>query len=228
MRKLIATILAAVMLLCCSMAAAENEVPEFSSALNVREIRTTEEAQAYAKEIWQLDYLDVDVSEIPETDWLVVDGGWDEGFWTVILERREGDLELSFETDGSLTYLSNLEGDWVDKTEDDFLIFDVEKDEEEDVNFRNMLDLRLEQPFLAAVNPATFRAYKEFYPTGISHEFLTHFNGTWQDGENAWNLNYSEAYNGHEYRMKIVVQIAPVIRIVCFDAFCSVYEGGNG
>ena len=227
MNRIIAMILTMVMLLCCG-AAAEGEVPEFSSALNVREIRTTEDAQAYAKEIGQLDYLGTDVSEIPETDWLVVEGGWDEGFWSVILERSEGDLEISFETDGSLTYLSNLEGGWFGRTEDDFLENGDPEDGEQEVEFRNRLDLNLEQPFLAAVNPETFRAYKEFYPTGISHEFLTHYNGTWKDGENAWNLNYSEVYNGDEYRMKIIVQVEPVIRIVYFDAFCSVYEGGNG
>ncbi len=229
--RLTAMILALVMLLCCGTAAAEGQVPVHSSTLDIREIRTSEEAQAYAKEIWQMDYLGVNVSEIPAEHWLVVDGGWDEGFWSVILERTEGDLEVTFDTAGCVIYLSNVEGSWIGLTEDEFFNPESEgedEDEDADVEFRNQLDLNLEHPFLVTVNPSLFDAYMELYPTGVNHDFLTHYNGTWKDGEDAWNLNYTESYNGDEYRMKFIVQISPVIRIVYFDTQCSVFEGGNG
>ena len=66
MRRLAAALLALAMFLGAGAALAE--VPERGSVLNVREISAKEDALAYAKEIWQLDFLGADISGIAVRD----------------------------------------------------------------------------------------------------------------------------------------------------------------
>ena len=64
MRKMIVWILALAMLAGARTAAAESrqppDIPDFRDTRTVRPVRTEEEAIAYAKEIWALDYLGMD------------------------------------------------------------------------------------------------------------------------------------------------------------------------
>ena len=225
MKRLAAALLALAMFLGAGAALAE--VPERGSVLNVREISAKEDALAYAKEIWQLDFLGADISGIPEDAW-TVDGGVDEGFWTVTAETGDdSEMQCMFAPDGAVKYVSNLPGSVALAVEEDFSSIE-EEDEDAAVAVRDEIDAKFLYPFLKTVNPGLYDVYLETYPEAPLHDVLTHYNGTLVTEDGSFNLSYSETWEFDEYRMKYIMQTSPEYRIVYFDAECSVFEGGNG
>lgn len=242
MKKIVAWMLGLMMLLGIGAAAAEGalpEIPVFQGKLNVRPITTEEEAIAYAKEIWALDYLGMDFeisyykAERPEQDcWVVYakDGPDDEDYCY-------GDV--AFDTDGNVITVENASSgvyEVMNETMEEDLAanedIDPSVDEDTWVEWRDMIDGRLEYPFLEAVCPRVYEEYVALYPKEeINNDTLTHYNGTYVDSvnnENRFNLNYSESYQDGMWRIRIVVQISPVIRIVDFEVYTDAEEGGNG
>lgn len=228
MKKFCALILGLAVILCLGSAAAEGapvEVPHFSSVLQVREIGSADEALAYAKEFWQMDYMGVDVSAIPAEAWSVTDN---ESYWSVIADLPEGSLDLYIEFDGSISYAANWAGEWFNAGESDYTcepIDEPEEKEEADVRLRQDVDALCEFPFLAAVNPPACKAYVADH---TDQDGLTHYMGTFHGEKGDYNLDYSEFYDNKTYSIRFVVQVAPTIRILYFDPYCTSEEGGNG
>ena len=240
MKKMVAWILALAMLLCFGAAAAEGEVPDYTSELNLREIASEDDAIAFAKEFWAMDYVREDLTGAEFTVKPLDD---DSEYWCVTAVLPGGKaLDLAFEGDGSVVCLDNSASGWAEAEEED-----VSGEEEEDepdeegaydegaepdefVLFRENLDRKLEFPFVREVNPRLYETYVEEYPIDEgNNEFLTHYYGTLAAGDSEFDVNYSEAFmDGDSVRMKIVVQTKPVIRIVYFDSSRDAEEGGNG
>ncbi len=242
MKKIVAMVLGLVMLLGIGAAAGESalpEIPVFEGTLEVRPVAGEEEAIAYAKEILALDYIGVDASN---AEYTVSEFWLGENCYQVDVNLGEsGNIMVAFDPEGNLVYLENAgcgfyyifeAAQYEEYAEPDN---SIEVDETEIVAWRELLDRRVEYPFLAEVNPQVYEEYTMEYPISEgNNEFLTHYDGTYADtdnifGENAvFDLKYSEVYNGGLYRIKIAVQTAPVIRIVFFNVFCEPEEGGNG
>ena len=208
MKKFCALILGLAVILCLGSAAAEGapvEVPHFSSVLQVREIGSADEALAYAKEFWQMDYMGVDVSAIPAEAWSVTDT---ESYWSVIADLPEGNLDLYIEFDGSISYAANWAGEWFNAGDSDYTCEPIDEPEE-----KEEADVRLRQD-VDALCP--------------DQDGLTHYMGTFHGEKGDYNLDYSEFYDNKTYSIRFVVQVAPTIRILYFDPYCTSEEGGNG
>ena len=246
MKKLVAWILGLVMLLSLGAAAGEAlpEIPSFESTLNVRPVETAEEAVEYAKEFWALDFVGMDATNASfevmawqDDCWLV--SGYIEGF---------GSMDVAFDRDGNVIFMENIGSGWTDaegyffgsdEAEDEYDEGDEadgepapeEPDPLEDaaVAWREMLDRKVEYPFLSEVNPAVYDEYTALYPLEEeNNEYLTHYYDTITAGDATYDLNYSEYYRNEDFRIKFAVQTRPVLRIVFFDVYCDAEEGGNG
>ena len=242
MKKLVCWMLAAMMLLGIGAAIGEDaapEIPVFEGTLDVRPITSEEEAIAYAKEILALDYVGVDAADAEYT----VSEFWQgENCYQVDVNLGgKGNMVLAFDPEGNVVYLDNSTcgftylAEAAAYEEEEEAPEMTEEEEADAVSLRENLDRLVEYPFLSEVNPAVFEKYIAEYPIQEgNNEFLTHYYDTYADkdnvfGENAvFDLNYSEAYDGMTYRIKIGIQTSPVIRIVYFDVFCNPEEGGNG
>lgn len=233
-KRITAWILGLVMLAACGAAAGEGalpEIPAFRGTLDVRYISTEEEAIAYAKEIWALDYLGLDLSG---AEFQVDD--WGDSLWHVLAHSGDGYLEMGFDREGGLVSLDNIECGWSDAApalEAGELDPAAQRDDDEAVAWRHELDGQLMYPFLKAVNPLVCDEYTVLHTAkGTNDNLLTHYNGTAREaragGDAAFELYYSESYRDAKYRVKIGVQTEPVVRIVYFDVFCDANEGGNG
>ena len=243
MKKGIAWVLGMILLLSFGAAAAESIppiVPVFEGTLNVRPIETEEEAIAYAKEIWALDYLGMDF----EISYYEADH-YEEDCWVVYAMDGpdDGDYcygDVMFDLDGNVVRVENASSG----------VFEVlneaggeeEMQANEDIcpvedpdtwsDWRTLLDKELEYPFLETVCPGVYEEYVALYPLDeVNNDTLTHYNGTAvdsYDNANQFNVNYSESYRDGTWRIQVVVQISPVIRIVYFDVYVDAEEGGNG
>lgn len=233
MKKTIAWILGLIMLLGLGMAAGESalpEIPAFEGTLNVRPVTTAEEAVAYAREFWALDYLGMDMTDAA---YECVDQGDD--LWHVQARVGEELLELTFDRDGNVLRAENIGSGWTDiapalEAGEQPVPETSEEEELAAVNWRETLDRMVEYPFLSEVNPAVYEQYTTQYPINEgSNEYLAHYSGTYNAGDGKeFDLNYSEVYGEGSFRIKIGVQTRPVLRIVFFDAQCEAEEGGNG
>ena len=240
MKKIVSLILGAAMLLSFGAAAAESalpEIPEFRGDLNVRPINSEEEAIAYAKEIWALDYLGMDfpieyywAGTNDEDSWGVyAKDGPDDGdycFGDVIFDREGNVLRVENASSGVFEVIIEAES----KGEDENTEAQVPEDDEARAEWRGMLDRKLEYPFLKEVCPKIYEEYTKRYPIREgNNELLTHYYATYIDSYNntlVFDLNYSEAYQ--DRRIAFAVQTSPVIRIVYFDVNTDAEEGGNG
>lgn len=227
-KKTVAWILGLVLLLSWSAAAGEKpEIPEFGDMLNVRSIDSREEAREYAREFWALDYVGMDMTGAV---YEVMD--WGDDLWHVLTQTADGYLELAFDWDGNVTYMENIASGWTEIApglEEGIGIEEPEEDEDAAAEWRHTLDWMVEYPFLAIVNPVVYGEYTDLYPPEeLYNDHLAHYNGTWVEGEKEFDLYYSEYYRDESFRIKIGVQTRPVLRIVFFDVFCDVTEGGNG
>ena len=231
MKKVILWMLGLALLMSCSAAAesARPEIPVFSGVLNTRPIETEEEAIAYAEEFWALDYVGMDMTgAVYETS------DWGDDFWHITTQVGDRFVELAFDRDGNVLYVENIYSGWSDiahvfDEEEDPELTEPEDDSDGAAAWRDLLDERLEYPFLKAVNPALYEEYTAWYPIDESwNKTLGHYNGTWVEGDAAYDLYYSESYSEDTFRIKMGVQTRPVIRIVFFDIFCDAMEGGNG
>ena len=241
MKKIVAWILGLVMLAGIGLAAGESalpEIPSFQGTLEVRPIATEEEAIAYAKEILALDYIGVNAEGASFT----VSEFWNgEGCYQVDVNLNgNGNLVLAFDPEGNVIYLENSASGFyylVEAAEAEEAA-NEERDDDDDtdeVAWRENLDRMVQYPFLAEVNPVIYEKYIAEYPLEEgNNEFLTHYYGTYEDGDNVFgdfavfDLDYSETYMDGAFRIKIGVQTEPVVRIVFFDVFCDPEEGGNG
>ena len=174
--------------------------------------------------------------EVTETGWYIV----------VMKAGDEEIAEAVFTADGQVLYLDNYASGWenaaenfvepgeeetyegpAEGEEDEGFGDDLDKDP--DVIYRETLDRKLEYPFLAEVNPDVYQQYTEAHPIEEGeNELLTHYNGTYVDGEKEFNVCFSETYMDSKLQIKYVVQIKPVTRIVFFDVSGDPNEGGNG
>ena len=237
MKKAFALVLSLCFLFMLLPACAEGALPEIpacSGRLDTRYIATGEEAVAYAKEVWALDYLGTDLTK---AEFRVDD--WGDNIWHVLAYLDETYLELAFEGDGQVTYINNLDSGWfavapaLEEADPEDLPPEDSENEEALTKWRKDLDRKMLYPFLETVNPLLYDEYTSLWPVepGSAGEFLTHFNGAVSDdyyGPVTFELHYSEYYMDEKYRIKIGVQTFPVIRIVYFDVFCDAEEGGNG
>ena len=243
MRKMIVWILALAMLAGARTAAAESrqppEIPDFQGTLNVRPIRTEEEAIAYAKEIWALDYLGMDFPiACYEAD------RYEENSWVVYAKDgpEDGDYcfgDVIFETDGSVVRVENASSGifeimneaWSMEKDEDALIV-VPEDDDTWAEWRSMLDKKLEYPFLETVCPRVYEEYTALYPTEeVNNDTLTHYFDTLVDSYDdtlIFDINYSEQYRDETWCIQYAVQTSPVIRIVYFNIYTDAEEGGNG
>ena len=232
-----------ILALLCPGAAAEGalpEIPAFQGALNVRPIASEEEAIAYAKEIWALDYLGMDFpieyyeAERPEQDcWVVyAKDGPDEGdycYGDVMFDLEGNVIVVENASSGAIEVINEAAGGETNESEAAV----SPEDDDARAEWREMLDRKLMYPFLAEVCPRVYEEYTALRPIreGTSDEFLTHYDSTYvdsYDNTRVFDLNYSEAYQDDTWRIRIIVQTSPVIRIVCFDAYTDAEEGGNG
>lgn len=235
-------LLAAAMLIIAGCAAAEDklpEIPDFQGTLNVRPIETEAEAIAYAKEIWALDYLGMDFP----VDSYAADR-FEQDCWIVYAMDGpdEGDYcygDIMFDIEGNVVLIENASSGFVEVFNEAYVLAGEDgpetQDPEEDdrvVAWRDELDRKVEYPFLEKVCPRVWREYTELYPVKAGdNEFLTHYDGTYtdsQDSSNVFDLYYSEAFQDGMWRIKVVVQTSPVVRIVYFDVYTDAEEGGNG
>ena len=243
MRKMIVWILALAMLAGARTAAAESrqppEIPDFQGTLNVRPIRTEEEAIAYAKEIWALDYLGMDFPiACYEAD------RYEENSWVVYAKDgpEDGDYcfgDVIFETDGSVVRVENASSGifeimneaWSMEKDEDALIV-VPEDDDTWAEWRSTLDQKLEYPFLKVVCPRVYEEYTALYPIWeVNNDTLTHYFDTLVDSYDdtlVFDINYSEHYHDETWCIQYAVQTSPVIRIVYFDIYTDAEEGGNG
>ena len=246
MKKTVSLFLTLAMLLGLATAAAETELPEipvFQGVLNVRPIRTEEEAIEYAKEIWALDFLGMDFPiDCYEAD------HYEEDIWVVYAldGPEDGDYcygDVMFDLDGNVVCVENassgvfevlneawaLEGeDWEDGEEFQ------ENDEEDDAwaDWRTQLDKALQYPFLEAVCPRVYEEYTALYPVWeLNNDTLTHYYGTFTDSYDStlvFDVDYSECYHDGTWCIQFAIQTSPVIRIVFFDIYTDAEESGNG
>lgn len=244
MKRIVVWILALGMLLSLGAAGAESalpEIPDFQGALNVRPIVTEEEAIAYAKEIWALDYLGFDFPvEYYEAD------RFEQDCWAVYAKDGpdEGDYcfgDVMFDIDGNVVLIENASSgvfeviNEAESTEETALPEEERTPEEEDAlaEWRSMLDRKIEYPFLEKTCPRVYEEYTALYPVreGTNTEFLTHYYGTYTDSydnANVFILNYSESFQDGTWRVAYAIQVSPVIRIVYFDVYTDAEIGGNG
>lgn len=240
MKKLVAWILGLVMLLGLGAAAAENplpEIPTFTGTLNVRPITTAEEAEAYAREFWALDYVGVELGDAPLE--VLQEPTEEDDTWLVEVQLEDGFADVAFNSQGNVAYMENMASGWSDPsaaeaeeeevTGEDEAVTDDEATEDALVEWRGTLDRKVEYPFLAEVNPAVYEEYTALYPVNEgNNEYLTHYYDTYTLTNGEFDLNYSELYSDGTFRIKIVVQTKPVVRIVFFYIYCEPDEGGNG
>ena len=242
MKRTVAWILGLVMLLGLGTAAAESKMPEiptFQDVLNVRPIGSEEEAIAYAKEIWALDYLGMDfdiawyeADRYEEDCWVVyaMDGSDDEAYCygDVMFDLNGNVVRVENTSSGVFEVLIEAESNEMDENQE----IVVPEDDDAWAEWRTMLDKKLEFPFLETANPDIYAEYVSLYPTDeVNHDTLTHYYDTYTDSYDetlVFNLNYSEYYRDETWRIKYAVQISPVIRIVYFDVYTDAEEGGNG
>ena len=243
MKKIVAWMLGLAMLLGICAAGAEStlpEIPDFHGVLNVRPISSEEEAIAYAKEIWALDYLGIDfpiesyeVYQFEQDSWVVFakDGPDDEAYCygDVIFDFDGNVLVVENASSGVFEIINEAESYEID--EDEEVI--VPEDDDLRAEWRGQVDRKLEYPFLAAVCPKVYEEYISLYAieASVNNETLTHYYNTYVDSYNdslVFDLNYSEYFQNETWRVKIVVQTSPVIRIVFFDVYTDAEEGGNG
>ncbi len=112
MKKLLAAVLALCLLTAAALAAAtyETHIGPIEKTFTHREIRTSEEAIAYAQEVWQSDWFAQDVTGF---SWYAEEAEvWDEPEWTVYGTLPDAEDEyyfvLSFMAkDGTLVGLTN-------------------------------------------------------------------------------------------------------------------------
>lgn len=210
------------------------EIPDFAGQLETRYIASEEEAIAYAKEVWALDYLGMDLSGL---EFRVDD--WGDNLWHVLARLDGESLELAFEGDGQVTFVNNMVSGWyavapaLEEADPEDLPPETAADENALTAWRKEMDRKLLYPFLETVNPLLYDEYTSLWPVepGTPGECLAHFNGSVSDdyyGPVTFELHYSETYMDERFRIKIGVQTFPVIRIVYFDVFCDPEEGGNG
>ena len=243
LKKGIARILGIIMMLSFCAAAAEcipPIVPVFEGTLNVRPIKTEEEAIAYAKEILALDYLGMDF----EISYYEADR-FEEDCWVVYAKDGpdDGDYcygDVMFDLDGNVVRVENASSGvfevLIEAGDEEGMVANEDLDPLEDPDtwsdWRTLLDKELEYPFLRIANPKVYEEYVALYPLDqVNNDTLTHYNGTAvdsYDSMNQFNVNYSEVYHDGTWRIQVVVQISPVIRIVYFDIYIDAEEGGNG
>ena len=216
MRKGIALILALVQVLSFSITLAEGtapDIPGFHGTLNVRPIGSEEEAIAYAREIWAMDYLGMDFAiayydadRFEEDFWIVENAS--SGVFEVINEAENDETDENGKEEGP--YDSDAWAEW-----------------------RDMLDRKVMYPFLEEANPVLYQEYAALYPMGENsiNDFLGRYERTFvdsYDSRNVFDLYYSQSYRDETWCIRIVVQTSPVIRIVEFDIYADAEEGGNG
>jgi len=242
MKKMAAWLLGFVMLLHFGAAAAESglpEIPEFSGKLNIRPIATEEEAIAYAKEIWALDYIGMDFGI---SFWEA--NRFEENLWVVYAMdgEDEGDYcygDVMFDMDGNVVLFENASSGFFEvvneaesyETDENAEVV-IPENEDERAAWHDEMDRKTEYPFLAAVCPSVWEEYTALYPAGeAGNEFLTYYYGTYTDSYDSqimFDLDYSECYRDGTWRIKYGVQTSPVVRIVYFDVYTDAEEGGNG
>lgn len=242
--KMTAWILGLILVLGMGIAAAESTlpvIPAFEGTLNVRPIQSEEDAAAYAKEIWALDYLGMDFP----IAYYKAEASPEEGTWTVYAMDGEGDEAycygcVRFDREGNVILVENtssgvievlIEAETAEEDESAETAIS-EENEDAEVAWREDLDRKVEYPFLAEVCPRVYQDYTLLYPIQEgNNEFLTHYYDTYTDSYDntrVFDLNYSEYYENETYRIKIAVQTSPVVRIVFFDVYTDAEEGGNG
>ena len=202
--------------------------PVFTGQMSQRAIDSDEDAIAYAKEIWQMDYLGaVDLSDFTWSVRPTQNGHI--GVWGYDLSDLPSHYYM-IETDqtGWIYSLRNAASD-LDFAEE-YWSEDMGEPEWDDYRLK-LIDMSLD--FAEALNPQDRERIE-----GIRHE-NNYGKGTWgvyvpgYGGASMHNdalfLNfYGEADEQYTRRTKIVFQIAPEFRVVLFNQLNNPLEGGNG
>lgn len=201
-------------------------VPEFHDAAAPREITTDEEAAAYAKEIWAMDYMGA--GDLSGFEWIVRPG--DDGHITV-WAYDPADVPSNYyylETDktGWIYSLRNA-ASGVEQAKE-FWNDGMDGDAWDDLRIKLILT---SLDFAERLNPgnaekiAGIRANND--PEG--GRYNPGYGGSLVSGENVFMAFYSDPLDPERTeRTKFVYQIAPVVRVVVYDETIDPQEGGNG
>ncbi len=243
MRIMVAWILGLVMVSGLGVAAADTvlpEIPSFQGTLNVRPVATEEEAVAYAKEIWSLDYLAMDfpisfyqADRYEEDTWVVyAKDGPDDGdycYGDVMFDMDGNVVRVENASSGVFEIINEAESYEIDENEEII----VSEDDDAWADWRVMLDGKVEYPFLKTVCPKLYAEYTALYPVeeGGINELLGRYYNTYVDSYDdtlVFDLYYSQSYRDETWCISIAVQTSPMVRIVYFDIYTDAEEGGNG
>ena len=158
------------------------------------------------------------------------DGGdtlWQAGLQALAEAEQDGTtVSLYIEADGSLRRYDNGWSRWEEAEEADTDNLPTGISEA----WREAIDLRIIEPFVRSFNPKAMADCLRDVNVNYDHKiFFTGYHGTFEKEGQQFLWFYTDAYRDRSVRMKFVVQTAPVMRIVYFDAELeATAEGGNG
>ncbi len=199
------------------------KVPVYSDEMQKIHLETPEEALSYAKELCIVDYLQLE--DLAGTEWSVAPE--EDGNFAVTAETTDGTaVRFVIAPDGSICRFDNGLSHWQDAPEPDPAAFNGEVYDE----WRSELAVKLTENFVRAFNPEALERYLlDNFIDYSSHIYMAGYEGTSFLGDSQFLWFYSDSYQGMSVRMKFVLQTAPVMRIVCYDAAIDAEsEGGNG
>ena len=198
------------------------EVPEYTGKLESRAIAGEEEAIAYAKEIWALDYLQA--GDLSRAEWEVLEEG-DTYSVAALLPGEAQTMKVLFRKDGTVLRVSNGVSGWEDART---ISPDAYATDGHD-RWREVLSIRVMEGFAEAVNEGSTDAYHAMNPADYSNGvYFTGYDSVLAEGNNLYMNFYTDPNEERTARTRFMVQVLPVTRIVLFDTLVPVEEGGNG
>ena len=198
------------------------EVPEYSFQTEQTSFSDSEAALKYAQELCGADYFQN--GDLTKAYWSIAEMEY--GSYTAEAEQDGTMLSLLIGPDGSLRRYDNGFSHWTEAEE----VFTYDGRNEAEETRREQIDLRIIEPFVRTFNPAAMDAcLRDVTVNYDSKIFFTGYHGTFEKDQNQFLWFYTDAYQDRSIRMKFVVQTAPVMRVVYFDAELeATAEGGNG
>ena len=200
------------------------EVPEFTSGLNVREIGSDEDAVAYAKEIWNMDYFGA--GDLSGYEWRA--SQTDDGRYVVYgsdpKDTPDHFLQTEFGRDGAVTLIRNAASDMdlAGPRGDER----YEAGEFDDVRAQISSRMLMLAGILEPGATAEYLASQE-YNEGHGNWYAAYEGVAFRKNSDFMTF-YTEKNWETGYRTKFIVQITPEIRVVYFNSHTDAMEGGNG
>ena len=202
--------------------AALPEVPEYSGQTEAAMLSAPEDALKYAQKLCEADYFQL--GDLTDAYWDIAE--LEDGAYLAEVEQDGATVSLYIEADGSLRRYDNGWSRWEEAEEADTDNMPTGISEA----WREAIDLRIIEPFVRSFNPKAMADCLRDVNVNYDHKiFFTGYHGTFEKEGQQFLWFYTDAYRDRSVRMKFVVQTAPVMRIVYFDAELeATAEGGNG